>query len=91
MLFIGRTGAGKSTLVNYLRGVKMKSAQDPLSRNTDTKIVIPEKKKKYITPVITRPEEVDGLSLTFYPAVVSDPLYEFVYCDCPGFERESYP
>jgi len=75
-IFIGNTGAGKSTLVNYLHGCELERFK-----------IEGNKKVIRVKPNSSTPELMkighSNQSMTFIPDV--EPDSNFVYCDCPGF------
>ena len=81
VIFIGNTGAGKTTMINYLYGRKMKR----LNRNEAKKLNI----NALQTVVIAEdPIMKIGHSLqseTFMPEIIKDCNANFYYMDCPGF------
>lgn len=75
MIILGNTGAGKSTLVNYLVGCPLRSFQDP-------KISLEELFDA------TNPVAKIGhgaVSLTRFPETFTCPESGLTYSDCPGF------
>jgi energy-coupling factor transporter ATP-binding protein EcfA2 len=83
-LFLGNTGAGKSTTVNCLMGCEMKLVKpSELNLSGVRKVVMVE-------PGSTRAEVMPighgGQSRTFMPQIAPDPdNSNKAYCDCPGF------
>jgi len=74
VLVVGNTGAGKSTLVNYLAGCRMREEMIPNS--IDLGIVAEN-------PIM---EIGHGFpSKTEFPQMYKDPYTNLTYCDCPGF------
>lgn len=73
VLVVGNTGAGKSTLIDYLLGCKMKKEK----RGIRT-IAVPEDPKLEVAKIGNNME-----SETLYSAIYSNS--EFSFCDCPGF------
>ena len=74
VLFIGKTGAGKSTLINYLMGVTYKRSR--------------KKAKKYAKAVAGNEVACVGHSMTsetLYPQTFSKSGVGFSYCDLAGF------
>lgn len=87
LLFIGKSGAGKSTATNHLLGCKMKyidqkdlggtgaSGKIIVAENPVSKIGInPKKSKTTIPEVVQVPEQIIGKNEG-----------SWVICDCPGF------
>ncbi|MEM7362239.1 MAG: putative Ig domain-containing protein, partial [Bacteroidota bacterium] len=75
ILFIGNTGSGKSTTINYL-------CANPLAkerRDTNEIIVLQDWQKRY--PQIGH----EGETTTLFPRFYSDPQKPFVYIDTPGW------
>ncbi len=70
VLFVGNTGSGKSTLVNYLEGCEMYEAIGELGSTVQAK-----------NPIARIGDEFS--SETF--GVHAYPGRSFTYCDCPGF------
>ena len=96
-MFLGRTGAGKSTLVNALMGHKLKweTIEIPPTENAlrrSRKLGIPLKKQteKKLNLVLNRNiasfAEVGhgAVSETTYPACYSIDEEDYMSCDCPG-------
>lgn len=77
ILFIGNTGSGKSTLINYLAGAKLQ--------------VI--KEKGLLRILLATDEDVNKYmkighkqtSETVVPRLLQDKSLGWSYCDCPGF------
>ena len=92
IIVIGNTGAGKSTMVNYLAGctMELKSPDELEIEGFDPDSVIDD-------IVVVRPSIEGGRfdeimpightkeSKTFMPQIETDPDQRFTYCDCPGF------
>ena len=83
-IFVGNTGAGKSTTLNALLGCQMKAVKPRELGLPGTKrivIVDPESPREEVMPT--------GHSIrsqTFMPQIASDPDNpNKAYCDCPGF------
>ncbi|SPJ31783.1 hypothetical protein [Candidatus Protochlamydia amoebophila] len=80
ILFIGTTGCGKSTTMNYLAGCTMqkvdrKAAGLPLG--SKKKIILAQNP-------LTKIGYKDDKSQTSYPKICDDNDNKFAYCDCPG-------
>lgn len=77
ILVTGNTGAGKSTLINYLLGCEME--EEKIKGRRGSRAVPKDPKKEFAK--IGHGKE----SETFYPAVYKR-NDGFVFCDCPGFQ-----
>lgn len=77
VLFVGRTGAGKSATVNYLGGRQFELVEDPKSDQEILQIVTGQ------TLLAAIGDDFD--SKTFYPQAIPRSSPDFVFCDCPGF------
>ncbi len=75
-LFIGQTGAGKSTLINYLAGAEIKGKWDEELKTVSLDI-----------PNMLKDISVGhgAASCTFAPMPYEDAATGLVYFDCPGF------
>ena len=88
IIVIGNTGAGKSTLVNYLSGCTMR-LQSPeelpgdLDLLDDIVSVLPRSQGGNLDEIM--PIGHTKTSKTFMPQIESDPDKKNTYCDCPGF------
>ena len=88
IIVIGNTGAGKSTLVNYLSGCTMR-LQSPeelpgdLDLLDDIVSVLPRSQGGNLDEIM--PIGHTKTSKTFMPQIESDPEKKNTYCDCPGF------
>ena len=88
IIVIGNTGAGKSTLVNYLSGCTMR-LQSPeelpgdLDLLDDIVTVLPRSQGGNLDEIM--PIGHTKTSKTFMPQIESDPEKKNTYCDCPGF------
>jgi len=80
VLVIGKTGAGKSTLINYLVGCQMESSLSP----------------GHLTADISAVDEIMEIghgraSQTEHPKAHFDEESGLCYCDCPGFDDNRGP
>lgn len=75
VLLLGNTGCGKSTLINYLNGVKYKIVEKGLKK--EAHVVSGEE--------IARTSH-SYTSQTLFPQVIRLPGDDYVYCDLAGFE-----
>ncbi|HFL3523779.1 TPA: hypothetical protein ACG3Q9_003362 [Clostridioides difficile] len=74
LLFLGTSGVGKSTCINYLKGCVM---QEKIDEETG---------QVYITAEDSAVEIGNGVySKTLYPKVLDISDRDFSLCDCPGF------
>lgn len=74
VLFLGASGVGKSTCLNYIRGCTMKKESDPETGVT------------YITAEQPVTDIGGGIySQTFCPEICDVNEETFSFCDCPGF------
>ena len=86
LIFIGNTGAGKSTTANYLAGctMELKDPQELGIEGLDEVITVkPESeggKLREIMPIGHTKE-----SKTFMPQIEQNSAQSLTYCDCPGF------
>ena len=76
VLVIGNTGSGKSTVINYLLGNKMKA-----EFHKGKKVIVGMSQDEINYPKIG----LSNLSETLYPMVYEDLFNNLIYCDCPGF------
>jgi len=79
IIFIGNTGAGKSTTVNYLYGCKMQ-LQSAEELGIDVLDPVVTVMGKELMPIGHTKE-----SKTFMPQIENDKQNNFTYIDCPGF------
>ena len=79
IIFIGNTGAGKSTMVNFLYGCEM---QEQSAKELQLKLLEPviTVKGKELMPIGHTKQ-----SKTFMPQIENDAPNNFTYIDCPGF------
>jgi tetratricopeptide (TPR) repeat protein len=83
LLFIGNTGAGKSTTANYLAGCKMEN-QMLEGSIAKVMVVVPPEQGGTIPEVM--PIGHTKVSKTFMPHIETPPgVDQMTYCDCPGF------
>jgi energy-coupling factor transporter ATP-binding protein EcfA2 len=78
ILFIGLTGSGKSTTINYLLGRSLKNEMAP---NGETYIVPTQVDNSGNFPTIGTTAKAE----TLFPAVYQAPSEKFSYTDFPGF------
>ena len=88
IIVIGNTGAGKSTLVNYLSGctLRLQSPEElpeDLDLLDDIVSVLPKSDGGTHDEIM--PIGHTKTSKTFMPQIESDPEGQNTYCDCPGF------
>mmetsp|Transcript_30589 Transcript_30589/g.76997 ORF Transcript_30589/g.76997 Transcript_30589/m.76997 type:complete len:326 (-) Transcript_30589:1223-2200(-) len=79
VVLIGHTGAGKSTLANYLAGCSFRAVEG--DAGDEVFIVVPKSKGGNLDEM-TKIGHMD--SETFLPEIVSGPG-NLIVCDCPGF------
>jgi len=86
VIFIGNTGAGKSTTINYLYGCTMeqKSPKELGIKGFDKVIVVKSKKDGGVFDELMRIGHSKS-SMTFMPQVEKDERNMLTYVDCPGF------
>ena len=80
ILFMGKTGAGKSTVVSYLLGAKMEAITTRLGDNV---IQINEEERSNYPTIGQSIGESETLYATAYKVNSSEPI---TLCDCPGFD-----
>ena len=81
---LGNTGAGKSTLINYLCGCEMENARRRDIGLSGRGSVIRVKADQRDTAVTKIGHDMQK-SATFLPSVAVSTTDGKVYCDCPGF------
>ncbi|NGX38695.1 MAG: hypothetical protein KR126chlam1_00005 [Chlamydiae bacterium] len=86
VIVIGNTGAGKSTMVNYLAGctMELKSPKE-LGLKGIKKIVVVRSHEKGGTLDEIMPIGHTKESKTFMPQIETDSETMVTFCDCPGF------
>lgn len=86
VLFIGNTGAGKSTTINYLLGHKIKKVPRKVLGiiGTTKDLLVAE-------GGVAKIGHQPGSSKTSFPIVIQDPVNRLAYCDCPGFSDTRGP
>ncbi|WP_039359194.1 hypothetical protein [Candidatus Protochlamydia amoebophila] len=80
ILFIGTTGCGKSTTMNYLAGCKMQKIDRKaigLPSAATNKIILAQNP-------LSKIGHKNDKSQTSYPKICDDTHNQFAYCDCPG-------
>ncbi len=81
VMFIGNTGSGKSTAINYLTGCDLERISKKKAGLEGTGKIVRVKEGS------SKPELMrighSNVSETFLPDIKSDEV--FTYCDCPGF------
>lgn len=86
VLFIGNTGAGKSTTINYLLGHKIKKVPRKQLGVTGTTMDILVAEDE-----VAKIGHQPGASKTSFPIVIQDKVNRMAYCDCPGFSDTRGP
>ena len=81
IIFLGNTGAGKSTTVNYLAGCKLEKIKKAAIGIKGSGVIVRVKADSAIPEMM--PIGHEKTSKTFLPDIQSDST--FTYCDCPGF------
>jgi hypothetical protein len=74
---VGTTGVGKSTLLNFLAGKKLKVIKDEDSGITKLELENPD-------DAISAIGTGDGKSKTLFPIIYFDKTNDITYVDCPG-------
>lgn len=82
VLFIGRTGAGKSVAINYMMGVELEKVVD--EEILEQFYIVP-KPGQNVYSEIGHGSQAE----TLYPITIPYPKNDFMFCDCPGFEETS--
>jgi GTP-binding protein EngB required for normal cell division len=83
VLFIGATGAGKSTTINYLMGCKMIRGSQPRQKR---RILVDEEHGPKAYAIIGH----NKTAQTLYPEAYTN-AEGLTLCDCPGFEGNRTP
>ncbi len=78
VIFLGKTGVGKSTLINYLAGRKIKAKW----KDTEQSEIVLDMEN----PIKGIKIGHDHVSSTFFPFPYKDTYNKIVYFDCPGLE-----
>lgn len=76
VLVLGNLGAGKSSIVDYLLGCRMRAE----NRGT-RRVAVPEEGQQVYAPIGHSFE-----AQTLFPEVYTNGTSSYFYCDCPGFE-----
>src|SRR5688572_19718517 len=79
VLIVGTTGVGKSTLVNYLNGIKLEC----ILTNRQWKVDLKDQEQGLLGGFKIGHSTAD--SETIYPGIYSPSREDFSYIDCPGF------
>ena len=80
VIVLGKTGVGKSTLINYLAGCELKEqwVEGQLEPTLEVRGTSSGGERDEVTPI-----GHEATSKTFMPQIVA--VNDQVYCDCPGF------